>query len=238
MRQPCFSRARRRGGASARERDIQERLETAESCGGHGAAGNPPDVCLNPGKGKVEFVAVELKDHGDRHVQVPLSHLLLSNREELACDLRTEEIGTLPHIAKSAWPKGFEDRRVSHWIGYSVRDIEDRSVGEIKDMLIQAESGQLTEATLGTGGFPGFGTKLASVSWKDLSFPMNTDYAGITMREDEINAAAYRPSEYWQRLGFEGTRERENGSDIERRDIDRPREEDSSSELPDGTRGY
>jgi sporulation protein YlmC with PRC-barrel domain len=200
--------------------------------------GTIKDVCLNEGKDKVEFVAVEFKDHGDRYVQVPLSSLLLSDRNQLVCDLKADEIGTLPHIAKSEWPKGFEDRRLSHWIGFNVRDIEDRAVGEIEDVLIQTESGALSEATLGVGGFLGFGTKLASVPWEGLSFPMNTDYARITMREDEISAVAYRPREYWQRLGFEGEqRERER----EKRNIERPVErptEDSSSEVPDWLRGY
>lgn len=58
--------------------------------------------------------------------------------------------------------------RASKIIGTDVYDMQDRKVGDIKDVVVDPQRGSIDYAVLGFGGAMGVGTKYFAVPWKSL----------------------------------------------------------------------
>lgn len=58
--------------------------------------------------------------------------------------------------------------RASKIIGADVYDMQDRKIGDIKDVVIDPQRGSIDYAVLGFGGAMGVGTKYFAVPWKSL----------------------------------------------------------------------
>jgi len=100
--------------------------------------------------------------------------------------------------------KALDARRVSVLLGYSIIGTTGERVGTIRDLLIDTESGSISEATIGVGGLLGIGERFASVPWLDVQFDPVERHASIHMSPEELDSVAFERKEYWERLGFAG----------------------------------
>jgi sporulation protein YlmC with PRC-barrel domain len=139
-----------------------------------------------------------------------------------------EQPEELAGLTAAALGEPTADARVSSVLGVAVRDIHNRRVGILRDLLISSESGQITEATVAVRGFLGIGQKLASVEWPGVWLPAGAKYARLDRTVNEVRALAYREGEYWQHLGFGGMAPEEvlNGAGKETKAAADPLEDD------------
>lgn len=76
------------------------------------------------------------------------------------------------------------------WItGTSVTSPDGNAIGDINDLIVDSETGEMKAAIIGVGGFLGIGEKQIALPWTDLT--INSDAQEITtdLTEDEANAA-------------------------------------------------
>ena len=98
--------------------------------------------------------------------------------------------------------------------GATVYGADDDNIGEIED-LVASDSGEITEAVIGVGGFLGIGEKKVAVNFEDLQILTNEDGSDIRVyisaTEDELKALpAYEaPEEAAMDAGMETEAETE-----------------------------
>ncbi|RJE81165.1 PRC-barrel domain-containing protein [Paracoccus sp. JM45] len=76
------------------------------------------------------------------------------------------------------------------WItGTSVMSPEGETIGDINDLIVDSETGEMKAAIIGVGGFLGIGEKQIALPWTDLT--VNSDAQEITtdLTEEEADAA-------------------------------------------------
>ena len=76
------------------------------------------------------------------------------------------------------------------WVtGASVKSPADESVGEVRDVIVDAESGQVIAAIIGVGGFLGIGEKQIAVPWEQLTINYDAQEITTELTKDEAKAA-------------------------------------------------
>ena len=73
--------------------------------------------------------------------------------------------------------------RASHLIGLNIRNADGDDIGEIKDLTVDANTGQVQQVVVGVGGFLGIGQKDVALNWSDLKIhydPPQTAMPGTT----------------------------------------------------------
>jgi sporulation protein YlmC with PRC-barrel domain len=76
------------------------------------------------------------------------------------------------------------------WItGTSVMSPDGETIGDINDLIVDSETGEMKAAIIGVGGFLGIGEKQIALPWTDLT--VNSDAQEITsdLTEEEAEAA-------------------------------------------------
>ena len=76
------------------------------------------------------------------------------------------------------------------WItGTSVTSPDGNAIGDINDLIVDSETGEMKAAIIGVGGFLGIGEKQIALPWTDLT--VNSDAQEITtdLTEEEADAA-------------------------------------------------
>ena len=76
------------------------------------------------------------------------------------------------------------------WItGTSVTSPDGNAIGDINDLIVDSETGEMKAAIIGVGGFLGIGEKQIALPWTDLT--INSDAQEITtdLTEEEADAA-------------------------------------------------
>jgi hypothetical protein len=105
---------------------------------------------------------------------------------------------TAPHTpsATAAAPAGYVG--ASKLVGLNVRNAQDESIGEIKDVLI-ANNGSIQSAIVGVGGFLGVGERNVALAWNQLKLQRDGDQlkAMVTMTKDQLKTLP----EYKQQQG-------------------------------------
>jgi len=71
----------------------------------------------------------------------------------------------------------------------SVRSTEGETIGDVDDLILDRESGQLTAAILGVGGFLGIGEKKIAVSWNELQIDYDANEITMQLTREEAEAA-------------------------------------------------
>jgi sporulation protein YlmC with PRC-barrel domain len=92
------------------------------------------------------------------------------------------------------------DRRIlsaSTLIGNSVRNTDGEKLGEIKDIMLDTETGRIAYAVLGFGGFLGLGDKLFAVPWSALRLH-DTEHAFVLgVNKEQLERAPGFDKEKW-----------------------------------------
>jgi sporulation protein YlmC with PRC-barrel domain len=79
--------------------------------------------------------------------------------------------------------------RVSQLMGLNLQNSQGESVGEIKDIVLDARSGKVNYAVVTYGGFLGMGNKLFAVPFK--AFKVQVDPDELEDRDDDIDEDDY-----------------------------------------------
>ncbi|WP_422075289.1 PRC-barrel domain-containing protein [Tranquillimonas rosea] len=76
------------------------------------------------------------------------------------------------------------------WItGATIMSTSGERIGPIQDIMIDSESGQVTAAIVGVGGFLGIGTKQIAVAWDQLQIDYDGQEVQMDLTREEAEAA-------------------------------------------------
>lgn len=76
------------------------------------------------------------------------------------------------------------------WItGTNVTSPDGESIGNVNDLIVDGETGQLTAAILSVGGFLGIGAKQIAVNWNELQIDYDANEITMALTREEADAA-------------------------------------------------
>lgn len=78
--------------------------------------------------------------------------------------------------------------RASKWIGSRVYGSDDKSIGTVNDLIIDRDTGQITQVVLSVGGFLGIGNKHVAVRLNELRLSADNRLTS-SMTRDQLKAA-------------------------------------------------
>lgn len=85
------------------------------------------------------------------------------------------------------------------WItGTNVKSPDGETIGDINDVIVDGETGELTAAVLSVGGFLGIGSKQIAVDWSKLKIDYDANEISSDLTREEAEAApeyAFRDQE-------------------------------------------
>jgi hypothetical protein len=82
----------------------------------------------------------------------------------------------------------------SHLIGLTLRNSANESIGDIDDVLVDAD-GRVRQVIVGVGGFLGMGEHKVAIAWDQLRFDRAHDVATVSFTKDQVRAMPeYRPA--------------------------------------------
>jgi sporulation protein YlmC with PRC-barrel domain len=94
--------------------------------------------------------------------------------------------------------------RASQLMGANLKNSNDESVGEIKDLVLDAKSGKIRYVAVTYGGFLGLGSKLFAVPFEAFRVRQNTsattpgDYAlTLDVTKDQLSGAQGFETDHW-----------------------------------------
>ncbi|MDO5658718.1 MAG: PRC-barrel domain-containing protein [Paracoccus sp. (in: a-proteobacteria)] len=87
--------------------------------------------------------------------------------------------------------QGMNELRLDWLTGSSVYSMtpEGEKVGDIRDVIMDVDSGQIKAAIIGVGGFLGIGEKQIAVAWDDLTINYDANQVTTTLTREEADAA-------------------------------------------------
>jgi sporulation protein YlmC with PRC-barrel domain len=179
------------------------------------------DVVLTPDLNSVSYVAL-VRDGAfglNRELYaVPWSafHEGVGNRYYLPITLsqleakQTFKEGYWPTVASSDWAttcsatpadqtatridrRDIRDRRVSKLIGTNVRDVHNVRSGDIKDVMISADTGQIAYTIITHGGLFGLGAKYSAVPPTAINLQPGRRVATLTVDRNTLIANSFSP---------------------------------------------
>jgi sporulation protein YlmC with PRC-barrel domain len=91
--------------------------------------------------------------------------------------------------AQSTQPSPF--LRASKLVGMNVKNGQGENLGDVKDIILDTERGQIVYAVVSFGGFLGMGDKLFAVPWNALRHPegANRDYYVLNVDKETLKTA-------------------------------------------------
>jgi hyperosmotically inducible periplasmic protein len=98
--------------------------------------------------------------------------------------------------------------RASDIIGTNVKNAQDETIGEVKDLVVELDSEEVIAVVISTGGFLGIGENLSPVSLSALRYDSEEKVFRTTMTRDELEKEPRYTSRNWP--GFDKER---TGSD-------------------------
>ncbi|HYC05035.1 MAG TPA: PRC-barrel domain-containing protein [Azospirillaceae bacterium] len=73
-------------------------------------------------------------------------------------------------------------------MGKTVRGPEGDQLGEVEDMLVDRNTGDIRALVMGTGGFLGLGRRQVEVPWTKAQYDPNADQVVIALNGEQISA--------------------------------------------------
>ena len=105
-------------------------------------------------------------------------------------EVETVEEGEAAPAAEAIVREQAPNELLVDWItDTTVRSPEGEAIGEIDDLILDNETGQLTAAILGVGGFLGIGEKKIAVNWSELQIDYDANEITMLLTRDEAEAA-------------------------------------------------
>lgn len=82
-------------------------------------------------------------------------------------------------------------------LGDSVRNPSGEDLGELKELVIDLEHGQIVYAVLSFGGFLGMGDKLFAIPWQALTLVPEENFFILNIDKDILRNAPGFDKEHW-----------------------------------------
>lgn len=97
----------------------------------------------------------------------------------------------LPAISQEAVveTQDASELRTNWIIGANVTATTGESIGAIEEIILDSESGEVTAAVLGVGGFLGFSRKSIAIDWSELEIAYDGDEITLGLTREEAEAA-------------------------------------------------
>jgi sporulation protein YlmC with PRC-barrel domain len=99
--------------------------------------------------------------------------------------------------------------RASKIIGTTVKDAQADKLGDIKDLVIDPESGQIVYAVVSFGGVLGLGDKLFAVPWTALHWTRDKEYYVLNVDKSALKKAPGFDKKHWPDSADKWDRQRE-----------------------------
>ncbi len=96
------------------------------------------------------------------------------------------EMATSDKIARE---QAANELRVDWVTGANVTSPDGTAVGQVRDIIVDAQSGQMIAAIIGVGGFLGIGEKQIAVPWDQLTINYDAQEITTELTQDEAKAA-------------------------------------------------
>jgi sporulation protein YlmC with PRC-barrel domain len=90
--------------------------------------------------------------------------------------------------------------RASDLIGSTLRDFQDENVGNLRDIIVDLESGYIVAAIVGTGGVLGVGETLRALPPSQLQYNAQDDNFTLNMSRQQLEGAMEFTDEQRQNL--------------------------------------
>jgi sporulation protein YlmC with PRC-barrel domain len=87
--------------------------------------------------------------------------------------------------------------RASKIIGTTVKDINGDNLGDIKELVLNPESGQVVYAVVSYGGVLGLGDKLFAVPWKALQWTSEKEHYVLNVDKTTLKKAPGFDKDHW-----------------------------------------
>lgn len=87
--------------------------------------------------------------------------------------------------------------RASKIIGTDVKNPKGENLGDIKDLVLDPESGQVVYAVVTYGGVLGMGSKLFAIPWSVLRWTRDKDYYVLDMDKEALKKAPGFDKKHW-----------------------------------------
>lgn len=81
--------------------------------------------------------------------------------------------------------------------GTDVKNLAGENLGNIKDLMIDTDSGEVKYAVLSFGGFLGLGDKYFAVPWKSFSIDRKSEDFVLNVSEDRLKDAPGFDKDNW-----------------------------------------
>lgn len=85
--------------------------------------------------------------------------------------------------------QAMNELRVDWITGSTVRSPQGETIGNIRELILDNETGRLTAAIVSVGGFLGIGAKQIAISWDDLQVDYDANEITSTITREEADAA-------------------------------------------------
>lgn len=87
--------------------------------------------------------------------------------------------------------------RASKIIGTRVKNPTGDNLGDIKDLVLDPQSGQISYAVISFGGVLGMGSKLFAIPWRLLMWDRNDEYYLLEIQKDILRKAPGFDKNHW-----------------------------------------
>lgn len=85
-------------------------------------------------------------------------------------------------------------------MGNDVYNQEDDNLGDIKDLMLDMQSGEVVYAVLSFGGFLGMGDKLFAVPWKALTLDTENKRFVLNVAKERLDEAPGFDKDHWPNM--------------------------------------
>lgn len=109
------------------------------------------------------------------------------------------DTGSAEPVAESVVREQAPNELRVDWItGTRVTSPDGESIGNVNDLILDGETGEMSAAILSVGGFLGIGAKQIAVDWSELQIDHDANEISLDMTREEADAApeyAFREQE-------------------------------------------
>jgi len=102
---------------------------------------------------------------------------------------------------KSPSRPSFRIQKASDLIGKSVENLQGEKLGEVQDLAIDAERGQIAYAVLSFGGMMGMGEKWFAIPAGSLALPDEAEHFILAVEKDRLKTATGFDKDRWPKMG-------------------------------------
>jgi predicted DNA-binding protein (MmcQ/YjbR family) len=89
-------------------------------------------------------------------------------------------------------------------LGNDVYNLSDESLGNIKEFMIEMQSGRIVYAVLSFGGFLGMGDRLFAVPWQALKLDTNNKRFTLNVSKEKLKNAPGFDKDHWPSMADTG----------------------------------